>query len=74
MISHSVTQALTALQQLLNTTGFLLAETGPGAPGQETSYFDPLTQSALARFQAANDIAPAVGYLGPITKGVVHWI
>jgi peptidoglycan hydrolase-like protein with peptidoglycan-binding domain len=36
--------------------------------GVSMGYFGPLTQSALAAYQAANGIAPAVGYFGPITR------
>jgi hypothetical protein len=33
-----------------------------------TGYFGPLTQAALAEYQAAAGIAPAVGYFGPKTR------
>lgn len=39
--------------------------------GVSMGYFGPLTQSALASYQAANGIAPAAGYFGPITRGHV---
>lgn len=60
-----------ALQQFLNTHGFTLATEGPGSPGSETDFFGALTRAALARFQLANNIVPAVGYFGPITRGVI---
>jgi hypothetical protein len=33
-----------------------------------TGYFGPLTQAALAEFQASVGIVPSVGYFGPITR------
>ncbi len=60
-----------ALQVYLNTNGFSLAESGVGSMGQETRYFGELTRRALIRFQTAKGITPAVGYFGPVTRGVV---
>ncbi|MFA6476273.1 MAG: peptidoglycan-binding protein [Candidatus Paceibacterota bacterium] len=62
------------LQQFLNTHGFILAKSGAGSPGRETSYFGQATRNALIRFQKANKITPAVGYFGPVTRGVVERI
>jgi hypothetical protein len=56
------------LQQLLNKLGYILAESGPGSPGNETDYFGSLTQAALAKFQADNTIYPTAGYFGPKTR------
>lgn len=33
-----------------------------------TGYFGPLTQAALAEFQAQSGISPAAGYFGPLTR------
>ena len=33
-----------------------------------TGYFGPVTQSAVAAWQAANGITPAVGYFGPVSQ------
>ncbi len=59
------------LQKYLNTHNYILATTGPGSPGNETSYFGSLTRRALIKYQIANRITPAVGYFGPITRGVL---
>ena len=58
------------LQQYLNTHGFIVAQTGVGSLGHETSNFGPLTKRALIDFQKAHGIS-ATGTFGPITRGVV---
>ena len=56
------------LQQFLNAQGFLVARSGPGSPGDETTVFGLLTYNALLKYQAAHDL-PATGYFGPTTRG-----
>lgn len=60
-----------ALQQFLNGQGFMVASSGVGSTGNETEYFGALTKAALASFQAAKGISPAVGYFGPITRSFI---
>jgi peptidoglycan hydrolase-like protein with peptidoglycan-binding domain len=55
---------VTALQTWLMGKGFSIAA---GATG----YFGSQTKAALAAYQAANGITPAVGYFGPITRAQV---
>lgn len=61
-----------SLQKYLNSRGYKVAIVGPGSPGSETSYFGPATKSALIKFQIAKSITPAVGFFGPITRGIVN--
>ncbi len=59
------------LQEYLNNNGYILAKSGPGSKGKETTKFGTATKNALIRFQKANNIKPAVGYFGTVTRGVV---
>lgn len=49
-----------------------LAVSGVGSPGQETTYFGPLTRSAVMRFQTMYSIKPVAGYCGPLTRAVIN--
>jgi hypothetical protein len=60
------------LQKYLNDHGFVLSETGDGSPGNETTTFGLLTKKALIKFQKANNIEPAWGFFGPITRELVN--
>jgi hypothetical protein len=70
------------LQKFLNVQGFALASSGPGSPGNETTYFGPLTKSAIVKFQtryATQVLVPVgitsgqgTGYFGPSTRKYVH--
>jgi hypothetical protein len=60
------------LQKYLNTHGFPVALSGAGSLGNETTKFGALTKKALIKFQIANNINPAVGYFGPITRGLIN--
>ncbi len=68
------------LQEFLNAHGFLLASTGPGSSGDETTYFGTLTKAALITFQEAHSIrilAPegltkGTGFFGPMTIAFIN--
>jgi hypothetical protein len=60
------------LQKYLNAKGFVVAKSGAGSPGQETTKFGSATQAALIKFQLANKIKPAAGYFGPVTRAAVN--
>lgn len=59
------------LQQYLNSAGFQVAASGPGSPGNETSFFGPLTRAAVAKWQEAN----AAAVLAPVglSSGTGFW-
>ena len=40
----------------------------------ESNYFGRQTKNALIKFQKTNNITPAVGYFGPITRMFVNSI
>jgi hypothetical protein len=58
------------LQKFFNTHGFIIASSGPGSPGDETTFFGTKTYQALKKFQKANNL-PATGYLGPLTRAAL---
>lgn len=57
----TVGEDVRCLQRYLNHEGFLVAATGFGSPGQETTYFGPLTRAALIRWQGYHSLVPATG-------------
>ncbi len=58
---------VTALQNILVAQGDLVMPAGTAF-----GYFGNLTKTALAKYQAAMGISPAVGYFGPITMAKVN--
>lgn len=56
------------LQKYLNASGFKIAETGPGAPGQETSLYRTLTKEAVIKWQKAKGLSPAIGMFAEQSK------
>jgi len=62
---------VTALQVWLNTHGYLVASSGAGSPGNETTKFGALTRAALIKLQKAAGITPTAGYFGPKTRAYI---
>jgi peptidoglycan hydrolase-like protein with peptidoglycan-binding domain len=68
------------LQRFLNTHGFIVATSGNGSPGHETTYYGLATASAISRFQMAhalqiltpNGLTQGTGNFGPATMKVVN--
>jgi len=56
------------LQQYLNGAGYAVSTSGAGSVGSETNYYGAKTQAAVAKWQAANGVSPAVGYFGSISQ------
>jgi hypothetical protein len=67
----SIGSDVQALQKYLNANGFIVALSGNGSIGHETTYFGILTRIALAKFQKASNISPSVGYFGFITRNYI---
>lgn len=68
----SVSSEVKKLQKFLNEKGFIVSKYGPGSKGNETEMFGALTKNALIKFQMANNIKPASGFLGPITRKYIE--
>lgn len=71
--THSLTIGATGkdvqcLQKYLNSKGFRVSATGAGSPGNESMYFGAKTRAAVAVWQQANNVSPAAGYFGPISR------
>jgi peptidoglycan hydrolase-like protein with peptidoglycan-binding domain len=60
-----------ALQKFFNTHGLVVAQSGPGSPGNETSIFGTNTYRTLIKFQKSNSL-PATSYLGPLTRALIN--
>jgi len=69
------------LQQILNRTGFVIAQNGPGSSGNETSKFGALTRIAVRAFQCKQNIvcsgdeySTAYGLVGPRTRNALFQV
>ena len=58
------------LQTYLNDTGYTLAASGAGSPGNETTYYGSLTRAAVKEWQDAKGVSYGAwwGYFGPISQ------
>lgn len=64
----AVNEDVRTLQKYLNAKGFLVATAGAGSPGKETTRFGAATERALIAFQKKNNITPAKGRFGSLTR------
>lgn len=67
------------VQKKMNASGFVLASSGPGSPGNETSYFGQLTREAVRKYQCAkaivcagNESTTGYGRVGPMTRASLN--
>ena len=80
LILGSTGSDVKALQQFLNNHGYIVASTGNGSKGYETTYYGPATAAAISRFQLAHFstiLAPygltrGTGTFGPATMKVIN--
>ncbi len=76
----SNSQEVLSLQKYLNANGFVIAKSGVGSPGKETTTFGPATKNAVMKLQLANAktiLAPAYltapnGIVGPATRAYLN--
>jgi len=66
----STGEEVRSLQKFLNNNGYFVSTSGPGSIGNETTTFDTTTKTALAAFQAANNLSES-GYVGALTRSFV---
>ena len=67
MTLGSTGQGVVVLQGLMSELGYLnIPLTVP------FGYYGSLTRAAVARYQADNNISPAAGYFGPLSKISMH--
>ena len=67
----AVSADVKALQQYLNSHGYIVAARGPGSFGNETTTFGALTKIVLMKFQKKNNI-PHSGFFGPKTRKYIN--
>ena len=72
-LSYGITHPdVLKLQILLNRHGFQVAQTGPGSPGHESTFFGQMTRQAVMKLQMAYKISPVSGFFGPLTRQVAN--
>jgi peptidoglycan hydrolase-like protein with peptidoglycan-binding domain len=60
-----------SLQEFLNSQGYIVAQNGPGSPGNDTSIFGLHTYQALKHFQLGRGLPPT-GFFGPLTRAAIN--
>ena len=61
------------LQKVLNSdANTMVAMSGAGSKGNETSTFGPATKAAVIKYQMAHNITPASGRVGPLTMATLN--
>jgi hypothetical protein len=61
------------LQKVLNQSAdTMVASSGAGSPGMESTYFGAKTKAAVIKFQGKKGISPTSGYVGPKTRAILN--
>lgn len=67
------------LQKILNKSGFVVAPSGPGSVGNETSMFGSMTRESVRKFQCAKmsicsgtESTNGYGRVGPMTRNMLN--
>lgn len=72
----SVGENVRELQKFLNKAGLIVSASGPGSPGNETTFFGEATSKAVARYQErhAEDLGltRGTGFVGPLTRALMN--
>jgi peptidoglycan hydrolase-like protein with peptidoglycan-binding domain len=63
----SIGEDVRCLQKYLNSSGYIIAGSGVGSPGNETNLFRTLTKESISKWQIANGL-PGTGYFGPASR------
>ncbi len=63
----SISESVRCIQKFLNEKGYVITDSGGGAPGHETTTFGDKTKVAIKKWQAANGISPT-GIFGPLSQ------
>jgi peptidoglycan hydrolase-like protein with peptidoglycan-binding domain len=63
----STNEEVRCLQKYLNSSGYTIATSGVGSPGNETNLLRDLTKKAIIKWQTANGLS-ATGYFGPQSR------
>lgn len=65
-----VGEEVRCLQKYLNANGYIIAATGVGSTGHETTQYKALTQAAVKQWQLANGIIPSTGTFGAKSRAM----
>jgi len=68
---HATGADVKALQQYLNSHGFVISKTGAGSLGKETTLFGTLTYKSLVKFQKSLGWS-GTGFFGPMTRDYIN--
>jgi ELWxxDGT repeat protein len=68
----TINKEVQELQKFLNANGFIVKPKGYGSKGKESDLFGFYTSQSIKKFQKANNIYPATGFFGPVTREYIN--